>query len=62
MAVLLTTVQTVTINDLGGRIFVHPLTNYDLTSDGEYTYEELRSSDDLGASLDAGDISILNYG
>lgn len=62
MAVLLTTVQTVTINDLGGRIFVHPLTNYDLTSDGEYTYEELRSSDDLGASLDAGDISILNDG
>ena len=60
MAVLLTTVSTVTINDLGGRTYTHPLINYDLTS--EYTYQELRGSADLGAELDAGNVTITNNG
>lgn len=60
MSVLLTTVSTVTINDLGGRTFTHPLINYDLTS--EYTYSEIRTSDDLGTELDAGNITITNNG
>ena len=60
MGVLLTTVQTVTINDLGGRTFTHPLTSYDLTD--EYTYQEIRGSADLGAELDAGNVTITNNG
>ena len=60
MAVLLTTVSTVTINDLGGRTFTHPLTSYDLTD--EYTYQEIRGSADLGAELDAGNITLTNNG
>ena len=60
MAVLLTTVQTVTINDLGGRTYVHPTTSFDLTE--EYTYQELRGSADLGAELDAGNVTIVNNG
>ena len=56
--VLLTTVQTITVNDLGGRTFTHPLINYDLTS--EYTYSEIRNSSDLGVALDSGFITIVN--
>jgi hypothetical protein len=56
--VLLTTVQTVTINDLGGRTFTHPLIAYDLTS--EYSYQEIRNSSDLGIELDAGNVSIIS--
>ena len=60
--VLLTTVQTVTINDLGGRTFTHPLVDYDLTDGGEYNYEEIRASSDLGLALDNGFVSITNDG
>ena len=60
MGVLLTTVSTVTITDLGGRTFTHPLVNYDLTS--EYSYDEVRNSDDLGSELDGGNVTITNNG
>jgi len=63
MSVLLTTtgtLGTVVIDDLGGRSFVHPVTDYELTS--EYTYDEIRGSADLGAALDNGYISIENDG
>lgn len=45
---------------MGGRSFVHPLVDCDLTS--EYTYQEIRESEDLGAELDAGNITITNDG
>jgi hypothetical protein len=63
MSVLLSTtgiVSTVTINDLGGVLFTHPVSSYDLTI--EWTYEELQDSIDLGTALDAGYISLINSG
>tara|TARA_R110000765_G_scaffold386217_1_gene478205 strand:+ start:2658 stop:2954 length:297 start_codon:yes stop_codon:yes gene_type:complete len=60
MGILLTTVNTVTINDLGGRTFTHPLVAYDLT--GEYEYSEIRSSADLGNALDSNNVSLVNNG
>jgi len=63
MALLLSTsgtLGTVVINDLGAIELVHPVTAMDLT-DG-YTYSELRKSEDLGAALDSGYISITNDG
>ncbi len=66
MSVVLTTtglIATVTIDDLGGREYVHPLT-VDMAGDStsEYTYEEVRESFDLGVALDNGYISITNDG
>jgi hypothetical protein len=60
MGVLLTTVSSVTINDLGGRIFTHPLVGYDLTT--EFSYDEIRNSFDLGSELDGGAVTITNDG
>ena len=60
MGVLLTTVSTVTINDLGARTFTHPLVNYDLTT--EYEYSEIRLSTNLGTELDGGSITLTNNG
>ena len=63
MSVLLSTsgtLGTVTIGDLGGRSFVHPVTDLDISE--QYTFEELRGSEDLGAALDSGYISIVNDG
>lgn len=66
MSVVLTTtgvLGTVTIDDLGGRDYVHPIT-VDLagTNNSEYTYDEVRESFDLGNALDSGYISITNSG
>ena len=66
MSVVLQTtglVASVTINDLGGRVYAHPIT-VDLagTIDSEYTYEEVRESFDLGVALDNGYISLTNDG
>lgn len=63
MSILLNTtgvVSSVTINDLGGVLFTHPVSSYNLTN--EWSYEELQGSDDLGSALDAGYISITNAG
>lgn len=60
MGLLLTTVSTVTIIDLGERTYTHPLIDYDLTS--EYDYQELRNSFDLGFELDLGSITLVNDG
>lgn len=63
MSVLLSTtgtLGTVTISDLGNRTFSHPTTNYVLSD--EYLYDEIRDSEDLGAALDSGYISITNDG
>jgi hypothetical protein len=46
---------TVVIDDLGARGFLHPTTNFDLTS--EYTLEEIRDSEDLKAAIVAGDLT-----
>ncbi len=62
MAIELTTISTVIITDLGERTFTHPLVDYDLTSDREFTYSEVRSSNDLGVELDAGNVTIKNNG
>jgi hypothetical protein len=63
MSILLNTtgvVSSVTINDLGGVLFTHPISSYSLTD--EWTYEEIQESDDLGNALDAGYVSITNAG
>jgi hypothetical protein len=66
MSVVLTTtglIATVTIDDLGGRDYVHPITVEMAGADvSEYTYEEVRESFDLGVALDNGYISITNDG
>jgi hypothetical protein len=66
MSVVLQTtglVASVTLDDLGGRTYVHPIT-VDLAGaiSSEYTYEEVRESFDLGVALDAGYVSIINDG
>ena len=53
------TVNSVTIGDLGGRVFLHPETNnYELSE--EYTYDEISGSTDLGVALNAGYIKLTN--
>jgi hypothetical protein len=62
MGILLTTtgtVSSITIDELGGRVFTHPVVDYDLTE--EFDYDELRTADSLGAALDAGEAT-LKYG
>jgi len=60
MAILLTTISSITINDLGGRSFVHPVVDYDLTD--EFSYDEVRNSFNLGLELDAGNVTLVNDG
>jgi hypothetical protein len=48
---------TTTIDDLGGRAFLHPIVSLDLTE--EYTLEEIRDSDDLKAAIVAGDLTAV---
>jgi hypothetical protein len=63
MSILLNTtgvVSSVTINDLGGVLFTHPVSSYNLTN--EWSYEEIQESGDLGNALDAGYVSITNAG
>ena len=50
------TPATVVIQDLGGRTFVHPVTDFDL--EPEYTRGELLLSTDLAAALDAGKVTM----
>lgn len=59
------TIDTVTIDDLGGRHFDHPTVDYDLCACGvgdkhEFTHEELRNSMDLKAALAAGYITLTD--
>lgn len=49
------TPATVTFDDLGGRSFVHPVTNFDLTT--EFRIEDLASSADLAAALSGSEIT-----
>ncbi len=48
---------TYTINDLGERSFTHPVVDYDLTLDNEYTLDDLQESEDLKALIEAGDLT-----
>lgn len=64
MGVFLTTTGTaspVIINDMGGRSFVHPTVNFDLTN--EFIFPELQKSDDLYTEILHGRIILRdNYG
>ena len=59
---LLTTVNTVVVNDLGGVTFTHPTTDFILYDTDSYnnpfTFENLRDSGDLQGFLDSGDIIV----
>jgi hypothetical protein len=48
------TSEVIAIDDLGGKVFHHPVVNRSLLS--EYTVSELEDSIDLQASIDAGEI------
>lgn len=56
MAVLLTTNATVTVNDLDGRVFTHPVVDLDLLS--FFSIRDIAKSDDLQAHIDSGDVVI----
>lgn len=47
--------DTIIFNDLGGRFFTHPTTNYDLQS--EFTSEEISKSADVQSALNDGFIT-----
>ena len=59
--ILLTTTGTqspVTLNDMGGRMFTHPTTNYDLLQ--EYKFEALRDSFDLQSAINSGYVTLTD--
>ena len=63
MAYLLTTTGTlspVVLDDLGAKTFVHPTVAYDLTSLGEFSEDEIKTSIDTQAALTAGYITITD--
>lgn len=61
MAFIITTTGTqneIILNDLGGRVLIHPITSYDLEE--EYNIKELRNSDDLQQAITNGYITVIN--
>lgn len=63
MAFLITTtgsVPSVIFYDLGERTFAHPTTNYNL--EDEFTIDEIRYSDDVFASISAGELTATYNG
>jgi hypothetical protein len=50
----------VIINDLGRKVFTHPVTDYELM--GEYSMIDLSQSNDLQAAVDAGEITVTFNG
>jgi hypothetical protein len=56
--VLLTTIATVTLDDLGGRTFTHPVVDFDLLT--EYSEDTIQDSADLQAAIDGGDITLAD--
>lgn len=58
MVFLVSTFAEVTLTDLGGRVLANGLTNFDLGQ--EFSIDELNSSEDLGAAIDAGDLVAID--
>jgi hypothetical protein len=62
--ILLSTVTSVTIEDLGGIIFTHPVVNFVLydsaLSQNEFELEELKLSLDLQEAVDNGDVLLVD--
>jgi len=52
------TPSTVTINDLGDKKFIHPITDEDLLD--EFSIVDLAKSNDLSASVAAGEVTIMD--
>ena len=52
---LVTTVSTTVFNDLGARTLTHPIVDLDLAL--EYTFEEIRDSEDLRSAIEAGTVT-----
>lgn len=52
------TLNPVNLEDLGGRSFSHPTTDYEITS--EYTIEELRYSHSLTSAVTGGTMTMKN--
>lgn len=60
--ILLTTVSSVTIQDLGGVVFTHPISNFVLydsaLSENEFELDELKCSSDTQSAVDNGLITL----
>lgn len=52
------TQSTVTFNDLGGRVFSHPITDFDLET--EFSAEEISESDDIQNAIDQNWITVVD--